>query len=120
LPKQFVPIGSDKSLLEMTVARARLLAPDERILCVAGEDHRAPVKQVAANYYRWCELNGERPLSRRMLGDVIVSMGFPSKSMRYFGLKQRCYMGLRLRDEVGRPIETGAQRGAGRDDDVPF
>jgi mannose-1-phosphate guanylyltransferase/mannose-6-phosphate isomerase len=39
-PKQFVPIAGDQSLLEMTLARARLLAPDERVLCVAGEAHR--------------------------------------------------------------------------------
>ena len=40
LPKQFVPIAGDHSLLEMTLARARLLARDERVLCVAGEAHR--------------------------------------------------------------------------------
>ena len=39
-PKQFVPIVGDKCLLEMTLARARQLAPDERVLCVAGEAHR--------------------------------------------------------------------------------
>ena len=39
-PKQFVPIAGDKSLLEMTLARVRLLAPDERVLCIAGEVHR--------------------------------------------------------------------------------
>ncbi|HSG93880.1 MAG TPA: sugar phosphate nucleotidyltransferase, partial [Afifellaceae bacterium] len=39
-PKQFVPIVGDKSLLEMTLARAQLLVPNERVLCVAGEAHR--------------------------------------------------------------------------------
>jgi mannose-1-phosphate guanylyltransferase/mannose-6-phosphate isomerase len=39
-PKQFVPVAGDKSLLEMTLERARLLAADERVLCVAGEAHR--------------------------------------------------------------------------------
>jgi len=39
-PKQFVSIAGDQSLLEMTLARARLLAPDKRLLCVAGEMHR--------------------------------------------------------------------------------
>ncbi len=39
-PKQFVPIGGDHSLLEKTLVRARLLAPDERVLCVTSEAHR--------------------------------------------------------------------------------
>ena len=45
-PKQFVPVVGDKSLLEMTLARAQLLAPDERVLCVSGEVHRFLTKDT--------------------------------------------------------------------------
>ena len=45
-PKQFVPIVGDKSLLEITMARARQLAPDKRVLCVTGEAHRFLTQDV--------------------------------------------------------------------------
>ena len=39
-PKQFASIAGNQSLLEMTLARARLMVPDDRVLCVANEAYR--------------------------------------------------------------------------------
>lgn len=45
LPKQFVPLVDDKSLLQLTLERVRLLAPEA--LAVAAEEHRFLVQEAA-------------------------------------------------------------------------
>ncbi|SFM09589.1 mannose-1-phosphate guanylyltransferase/mannose-6-phosphate isomerase [Variovorax sp. OV329] len=44
LPKQFAPLLGDKSLLQLTLERLRLLGPD--VMCVAAEEHRFLVQEV--------------------------------------------------------------------------
>lgn len=45
LPKQFVPLLGDKSLLQLTLERLALLGPD--VMCVAAEEHRFLVQEAA-------------------------------------------------------------------------
>ncbi|MBU6504814.1 MAG: mannose-1-phosphate guanylyltransferase/mannose-6-phosphate isomerase [Betaproteobacteria bacterium] len=45
LPKQFVPLVGDKSLLQLTLERVRLLSPEA--LAVAAEEHRFLVQEAA-------------------------------------------------------------------------
>ena len=47
-PKQFVPLIEDKSLLQETMARAKLLSEDGSVWTVASEEHRFFVQQAAA------------------------------------------------------------------------
>lgn len=44
LPKQFAPVLGDKSLLQLTLERLRLLGPD--VMCVAAEEHRFLVQET--------------------------------------------------------------------------
>ncbi len=44
LPKQFVPLVDGKSLLQLTLERARLISPS--MLLVASEDHRFLVQEA--------------------------------------------------------------------------
>jgi len=44
LPKQFAPLLGNKSLLQLTLERLRLLGPD--VMCVAAEEHRFLVQET--------------------------------------------------------------------------
>ena len=44
LPKQFAPLLGDKSLLQLTLERLRLLSTD--VMCVAAEEHRFLVQET--------------------------------------------------------------------------
>jgi len=47
-PKQFIPLLGDKSLLQLTLERVAPLTQEARITCVAAEEHRFLVADVAA------------------------------------------------------------------------
>jgi len=47
-PKQFIPLLGDKSLLQLTLERVAPLAKETNITCVAAEEHRFLVADVAA------------------------------------------------------------------------
>ena len=50
LPKQFVPLVGEKSLLQLTLERAAALNPAHpQAVCVASEDHRFFVQQAMEN-----------------------------------------------------------------------
>ena len=47
-PKQFVPLVNNKSLLQATMERAKLLAKDGKVWTIASQEHRFFVQEAAA------------------------------------------------------------------------
>lgn len=62
--------------------------------CIVGESYTVTAKQLNAAYVKWCEDNGERPISQTMLGKRLGERGFinkPTKTARIWqGLGLKC------------------------------
>ena len=71
-PKQFVPLIEDKSLLQETMARAKLLSEDGSVWTVASQEHRFFVKQAAALAETKC-LSFLEPVARNTAAAMAVA-----------------------------------------------